>query len=60
MRVGQSVSDGRPQFAFAFRSGLGQAVRDFVEAAAAGDADFVWVHLDLADAAAQAWLSRRP
>ena len=60
IRVGQSVSDGRPQFAFAFRSGLGQAVRDFVEAAAAGDADFVWVHLDLADAAAQAWLSRRP
>ena len=60
IRVGQSVSDGRPQFAFAFRGGLGQAVRDFVEAAAAGDADFVWVHLDLADAAAQAWLSRRP
>ena len=59
IRVVQSVSDGRPQFAFAFRSGLGQAVRDLFEAAA-GDADFVWVHLDLADAAAQAWLSRRP
>jgi zinc transporter len=27
---------------------------------AAGNANFVWVHLDLRDAAAQAWLSRRP
>ena len=57
----QSMSDGGPSFAFAFRNGLGEALHDLVEAdAAAGKADFVWVHLDLGDAAAQAWLSRRP
>jgi zinc transporter len=56
-----SLSSGRPLFAFAFRGGLGQALRDFAEAdVAAGDADFVWVHLDLRDFAAQAWLRRRP
>ena len=55
------MSDGRPLFAFAFRSGLGQAMSDFAEAeATAGDADFVWVHLDLGDATARAWLCRRP
>jgi zinc transporter len=55
------MSKGRPLFAFAFRGGVGQARRDFAEAdAAAGNADFVWVHLDLRDAAAQAWLRRRP
>src|ERR1700693_2257801 len=55
------MSDDRPLFAFAFRSGLGQALRDLTEAdVAAVDADFVWVHLDLRDAAAQAWLCRRP
>jgi zinc transporter len=55
------MSDGRPLFAFAFRGGSGQALRDFAEAdAAAGNADFVWVHLDLRDAAAQAWLCLRP
>jgi zinc transporter len=56
-----SLSNGRPLFAFAFRGGLVQALRDFAEAeVAAGDADFVWVHLDLRDVAAQAWLRRRP
>jgi zinc transporter len=55
------MSEDRPLFAFAFRSGLGQALRDLAEAdAAAVDADFVWVHLDLRDAAAQAWLRGRP
>jgi hypothetical protein len=50
-----------PQFAFAFRSGLGQSLHDLAEAdVAAGNADFVWVHLDLSEAAAQAWLRRRP
>jgi hypothetical protein len=51
----------RPLFAFAFRNGLGQLLHDLAEAdAAAGNADFVWVHLDLGDAAAQTWLRRRP
>ncbi len=55
------MSDGRPLFAFAFRAGLGQALRDLAETdAAAGNADFIWVHLDLGDAAAQAWVRRRP
>jgi zinc transporter len=55
------MSDGGSSVAFAFRNGLGQALHDLAEAdVAAGNADFVWVHLDLRDAAAQAWLSRRP
>jgi zinc transporter len=55
------MSDGRPTFAFAFRGGLGQTIDNFAEAdAATGSADFVWLHLDLGDAAAQAWLYRRP
>src|SRR5215470_2663587 len=55
------MSNGRPLFAFAFRGGLWQAPSDFAEAdVAAGNADFVWVHLDLRDSAAQAWLRRRP
>ncbi len=55
------MSDGRPLFAFAFRGGLGQALHDLAEADdSAGNAEFVWVHLDLRDAAAQAWLRRRP
>ena len=57
----QSVSDCRPVFAFAFRNGLGRALRDLAEAdVTMGNADFVWVHLDLSDTAAQSWLSRRP
>ena len=57
----QNVNDSRPLFAFAFRSGLGHALDDFVEVdTAPGGADFVWVHLDLSDATAQAWLRRRP
>jgi hypothetical protein len=44
---------GCPLIAFAFRGGLGQSLHDFAEAdVAAGNADFVWVHLDLSDAAA--------
>ena len=55
------MSDSRPLFAFAFHCGLGQPLRDLAETAVAvGDGDFVWVHLDLRDAAAQAWLHRRP
>jgi zinc transporter len=55
------MSDGGSSVAFAFRNGLGQALHDLAQAdVAAGNADFVWVHLDLRDAAAQAWLSRRP
>ena len=56
----QSMSDGGPSFAFVFRGGLGQPLHDIAEAdVAAGKGDFVWVHLDLRDAAAQAWVSRR-
>ena len=50
-----------PLFAFSFRSGLGQSLHDLAEVAvAAGNSDFVWVHLDLSDAAAQTWLRHRP
>jgi zinc transporter len=50
-----------PLFTFAFRSGLGQPLHDLIEVDIAADnADFVWVHLDLSDAAAQAWLRHRP
>ena len=56
-----SHSNGHPLFAFAFRGGLVEALRDFAEAEIeARNADFVWVHLDLREAAAQAWLRRRP
>jgi zinc transporter len=56
------MSDGRPLFAFAFRGGQWwQAPSDLAEVdAAAANADFVWVHLNLSDAAAHAWLRRRP
>ena len=54
-----SLGDDRPLFAFAFRGGLVEALRDIAEADAMGNADFLWVHLDLRDAAAQAWLRRR-
>src|SRR5258708_31717870 len=55
------MSDGRPLFAFAFRGGLAQPLRDLAGIdVAASNADFVWVHLDLRDAAAQAWLRGRP
>jgi zinc transporter len=61
LRRPQSMGDGRPLFAFAFRSGLWQTLRDLAEAdVAAGGADYIWVHLDLRDAEAQAWLSHRP
>ena len=56
-----SLSDAHPLFAFAFRDRLVQSLHDFAEAeVAAGNADFVWVHLDLRDATAQAWPRRRP
>jgi zinc transporter len=55
------MSDGRPLFAFEFRRGVGHAFGDFAEVDSAGDSvDFAWVHLDLSDATAQAWLRRRP
>jgi zinc transporter len=54
------MSDDNPSFAFVFRGGLRQPLHDLAEADVAANADFVWVHLDLRDAAAQAWLSRRP
>jgi hypothetical protein len=55
------MNDGGPSFAFVFRGGLGQPLHDLAEAdVAAGNADFVWVHLDLRDAAPQAWLCHRP
>jgi hypothetical protein len=54
------MSEGRPLFAFAFHSERWQAASTLVEVdTAADDADFVWVHLDLTDAAAQAWLRCR-
>src|SRR5215813_9236049 len=57
----QNMNDGRPLFAFEFRRGVRHALSDFAEADVAGDnVDFVWVHLDLSDATAQAWLRRRP
>jgi zinc transporter len=57
----QAARGERPLFAFAFRDGLWQAPRDLAEVdAVAGIADFVWVHLDLGDEAAQDWLRRRP
>ena len=55
------MSDGRSTFAFVFHGGLPQAQSDLADVdLAAGNADFAWVHLDLSDAAAQAWLRRRP
>src|SRR5580704_10525236 len=43
----QSMNDGYPLYAFAFRSGLGRPRRDFTKAdLATGNTDFVWVHLD--------------
>ena len=54
-------TDARPLFAFAFRDGLGQALRNLADAEiVGGNGDFVWAHLDLRDPAAQAWLRRRP
>jgi zinc transporter len=55
------MSGGRPFFAFAFHNGLAQSICDYADTdIAAGAAGFVWLHLDLGDAAAQAWLSGRP
>jgi len=55
------MTGGGPLFAFAFRRGARQALSDLAETdAAVGNADFVWAHLDLDDAAAQVWLRSRP
>jgi zinc transporter len=55
------MSDGHPLFGFAFRDGVGQALQDLADADVATDnADFIWLHLDLRDATAQAWLHRCP
>jgi zinc transporter len=57
----QGSHDGRPQFAFAFRDGVSRTLEDLAEVKdATGEADFIWVHLDLGDASAQAWLRERP
>jgi hypothetical protein len=54
------MSNWHPLFAFTFRSGLNEPLYDLTGAdVAASDEDFVWVHLDLSDAGAQAWLSGR-
>jgi zinc transporter len=48
-------------FAFAFRGGRWHAPSTLAEVdAAAGSTDFIWVHLNLTDTAAQAWLHCRP
>src|SRR6516162_7270206 len=54
------MSGGRPLFAFAFRGVRWHAPSTLAEVdVAASSTDFVWVHLDLTDAAAQAWLHCR-
>jgi zinc transporter len=56
----QGMTDVHPLFAFAFRGGRGRALRELEEFdGATSDVDFTWVHLDLRDAAAQAWLRTR-
>jgi zinc transporter len=55
------MNDGRPLFAFAFDDGVWQTRSTLVDVDAAADhTDFVWVHLDLSDAATQTWLRHRP
>jgi zinc transporter len=57
----QGMTDDHLLFAFAFRGGRGRALRALeVFDVATSDVDFTWVHLDLRDAAAQAWLRARP
>jgi hypothetical protein len=59
--VPQAMTEGRPWFAFAFQGGRGRALRDLDEFdVAESSVDFMWAHLDLRDAAAQAWLRGRP
>jgi zinc transporter len=61
MGAGQGMSGSRSLFAFAFHSGRWQAPHTLADVDTAADSsDFIWVHLDLADTAAQAWLHRRP
>jgi hypothetical protein len=56
----QNVTGDHLLFGFSFRGGRGWALRDLEEFdVAASDADFMWVHLDLRDVAAQAWLRGR-
>jgi Mg2+ and Co2+ transporter CorA len=55
------MTDGSPLFAFAFRGGRGRALRELEDYdVTTSDVDFMWVHLDLRDVAAQAWLRARP
>jgi zinc transporter len=55
------MSGDHPLFAFAFRGGLWQTPSNLAEVdAAVRNADFVWVHLNLSDDGAQAWLRCRP
>jgi zinc transporter len=55
------ITEGPPWFAFAFQGGRGRALRDLDEFdVAESSADFMWAHLDLRDAAAQAWLGGHP
>jgi zinc transporter len=61
MQGAKALSNGCPLFAFAFGDGLGQSLSDLAEVdIAVSGPGFVWIHLDLGDAAAQAWLRRRP
>ena len=58
--IAQGMTDGHPWLAYAFHGGRGRALRALEEFdVGASDVDFVWVHLDLRDAAAQAWLRCR-
>jgi zinc transporter len=57
----RGMSDGHPLFAFAFHGGSWQALSTFAEVdTIAANTDFVWVHLDLDDAATQGWLHCLP
>jgi hypothetical protein len=57
----QGMTDDHPLFAFAFRGGRGRALCELEGFdVATSDVDFMWVHLDLRDVAAQAWLRARP
>jgi zinc transporter len=55
------MNGNHPLFAFAFRGGLWQTPSNLAEVdTAVQNTDFVWVHLNLSDDRAQAWLRCRP
>lgn len=61
MSDGQGLSEGRPLFAFAVHDRRWQVLTTLADVDAAVDsADFIWVHVDLSDAAGQTWLHCRP